>query len=161
MLNLYGRVLKQFKVIDSTVEPEGEKKFSKEILNYTLKQINSKKFDLVFMHILVPHMPYGYDKNCIYDPGISNLNIYLTEKNKIKQHNIERNCIIIFIDNFMSKINNLDNKKIFILSDHGSRITKKNSSLSTIFAYKNYNSKNSIEIFEKSMHKEFKFLLDE
>ena len=65
------------------------------------------------MHILVPHMPYGYDKNCIYDPGISNLNIYLTEKNKIKQHNIERNCIIIFIDNFMSKINNLDNKKIF------------------------------------------------
>ncbi len=67
-----------------------------------------------------------------------------------------------FLDKFMGKINNLENKKIFILSDHGSRIDNaKNSSLSTVFAYKNYNSKNSIEIFEENMHKEFKFLYNE
>ena len=156
------RLFKQFEIINSTLEPEGEKKFTKEILNYTLKKINSKKFDLVFMHILVPHTPYGYDQNCFYDSKISNLNIYMTNKNKIKQHNIERNCIINFLDKFMGKINNLENKKIFILSDHGSRIDNaKNSSLSTVFAYKNYNSKNSIEIFEENMHKEFKFLYNE
>ena len=156
------RFLKQVELIDSILEPEGEKKFIKEIMNYSLEKINSKKYDLIFMHVLVPHVPYGFNKKCEYKTKISNLNIYLSFKDKIKQHNIERNCVINILDTFLDKIENIENHKIFIMSDHGSRITKdKRSSLSTIFAVKNFDSKTSYRLYEKNMHKEFKILNNE
>jgi hypothetical protein len=156
------RLLKQLELIHSTLEPEGEKKFINEIFNYTIENINSKKYDLIFLHVLVPHIPYGFNKKCEYDTKISNLNIYLTNEAKIKQHNIERNCIINLLDEFLNKIDSFKNHKIFILSDHGSRITNnKKSSLSTVFAFKNLNSKTSNRINKKNMHKEFKFLNNE
>lgn len=156
------RLLKQIEFIDSTLEPEGEKKFIKEIMNYSLEKINSKKYDLIFLHVLVPHIPYGFNKQCEYKTKISNLNIYLSVNDKIKQHNIERNCVINILDKFLDKIENIENRKIYIMSDHGSRIVNdKNSSLSTIFAFKNFNNKTSYRINEKNMHKEFKLLNNE
>ena len=156
------RSFKHLSVINSTLEPEGEKKFINEITNYTLKKINSKKYDLIFLHVLVPHLPYGFNENCEYKNKISNLNIYLSISDKIKQHNIERNCVIKILDKFLEKINKIENHKIFVLSDHGSRITnEKKSSLSTIFAFKNFNSKTSDVINKNNMQKEFKFLNNE
>ena len=81
----------------------------------------------------------------------------------IKQHNIERNCVIKFMDNLLSKIKNLKNFEIFIMSDHGSRITnEENSSLSTIFAHKSHmqnkfnkvTEKNSIQYLFKKINNE-------
>jgi hypothetical protein len=156
------RFLKQIELIDSTLEPEGEKKFIKEIMNYSIEKINSKKYDLIFLHVLVPHIPYGFNKKCEYKTKISNLNLYLSVSDKIKQHNIERNCVIDILDKFLNQIENIENLKIYIMSDHGSRIVKdKNSSLSTIFAFKNFNNKTSYSVNEKNMHKEFKILNNE
>ena len=131
-------------------------------MDYNLKKINSKKYDLIFSHVLVPHIPYGFNKECEYKTKISNLNIYLSFEDKIKQHNIERNCVINILDKFLDKIENIENHKIFIMSDHGSRIVSdKKSSLSTIFAFKNFNNKTSNRLYEKNMHKEFKILNNE
>ena len=106
----------------------------------------SKKFDLIFMHLLVPHKPYGFNSKCGYDAKLSNLNIFLTEEEHIKQHNIERNCVIKFMDSFFNLPQSLSDYRIIILSDHGSRITNQNiSSLSTIFAFKDYKNKFSSE----------------
>ena len=158
----FWRLLKQISLIDSNLEPEGEKRFINEIMNYSLENINSKKYDLIFLHVLVPHIPYGFNEECDYKNEISNLNIYLSIKDKIKQHNIERNCVINILDQFLEKINRIENHKIFILSDHGSRITKdKKSSLSTIFAVKKFDSKTSNKLYKMNMHQEFKNLNDE
>ena len=67
------------------------------------------------------------------------------------------------MDTLLSKINNINNFEIFIMSDHGSRITsKENSSLSTIFAHKNFmqrkfnkiTNKNSIQYLFKKINNE-------
>jgi hypothetical protein len=159
---LIWRLLKQTDLIDSILEPEGEKRFINEIMNYSLKNLNSKKYDLIFLHVLVPHLPYGFNKKCEYNNKISNLNMYLSVKDKIKQHNIERNCVINILDNFLEKIHKIENHKIFIMSDHGSRITKdKRSSLSTILAVKKFDSNNSSKLYGNNMHKEFKILNNE
>ena len=136
------RMLRQYNLITSTLEPEGEKLFIRNILNYARKDLISNKFDLIFLHLLVPHKPYGFDNNCKYDVKLSNLNIFMDEKEHIKRHNIERNCVIKFMDEFLESLKSLNDLRIIILSDHGSRINNsKNSSLSTIFAYKDYNQK--------------------
>ena len=121
------------------MEPEGEKLYIDNILNFSKKDILSKHFDLVFIHLLVPHKPYGFNEKCKYDVRLSNLNIFLTQEEHIKNHNIERNCVLSFMDNLLGKLNNLEKLRIIILSDHGSRITNSNdSSLTSIFAYKNF-----------------------
>ena len=148
---LFWRIFKQFEIINSTLEPEGEKLFINNLLNYAYTDIISKKYDLIFIHLLVPHKPYGFNNNCDYEVGLSNLNIYMNLDENIRQHNIERNCVINFMDTFLSKINNLNNFEIFVMSDHGSRITnEENSSLSTIFAYKNFMQSKFNKITEKN-----------
>ena len=150
------RLLKQMNLIYSTLEPEGEKLFINELMNYTYNDLTSKKYDLVFLHVLVPHKPYGFNENCLYDVKISNLNIYLSDIESIKQHNIERNCVISLMDKFFQKIQNLSDYEIFIISDHGSRITSEDiSSLSTIFAYKSqentFSKKYTVKISNQSL----------
>lgn len=154
----FWRLFKQSNLIKSTLEPEGEKLFIKNLLNYSKKDLFSKKYDLVFMHMLVPHKPYGFDSECRYDSKLSNLNIFMKQDQHIKQHNIERNCVIKFTDKFFEG-SPIDNLRIIILSDHGSRITNQdNSALSTIFAYKDFekNTYNKIndEISIQSIFKE-------
>ena len=157
------RSLKQMNLISSTLEPEGDKLFIKNILDYSKEDLISKEFDLVFMHLLVPHKPYGFDKDCNYDVKLSNLNIYLNEEENIHQHNIERNCVIKLMDNYFQQFPSLSNYRIIILSDHGSRITKEEiSSLSTIFAYKDYKNKfSSNNISKKSIQTLFKEINNE
>jgi len=148
---LFWRFLKQFEIINSTLEPEGEKLFINNLLNYTYIDIISKKYDLIFVHLLVPHKPYGFNNDCNYEVSLSNLNIYMNTEENIKQHNIERNCVIKFMDNLLSKIGDLENFEIFMMSDHGSRITNEdNSSLSTIFAHKSFMQNNYKKITEKN-----------
>ena len=148
---LFWRFFKQFEIINSTLEPEGEKLFINNLLNYAYIDIISKKYDLIFVHLLVPHKPYGFNNECNYEIGLSNLNIFMDLDENIKQHNIERNCVIKFMDFLFSKINNLNNLEIFIMSDHGSRITnEENSSLSTIFAHKNFMQNKFKKITEKN-----------
>ena len=112
--------------------------------------------------MLVPHKPYGFNEKCKYDVRLSNLNIFLTQEDHIKNHNIERNCVLGFMDNLLGKLSNLDKLRIIMLSDHGSRITNlNNSSLTTIFAYKNFKQTSySIKNEKISIQKIFKKIND-
>jgi hypothetical protein len=142
---LIWRLMRELDFIDSNLEPEGEKAAINNFFSKIEEDILSKKFNLIFAHLLVPHKPYGYDVNCNYDGRLSIGNIFLSNNESINQHNIERICVVKFLDNFFA---NLDKKKflnkinITIMSDHGSRITKENNShLSTIYAYRDGDTK--------------------
>jgi len=137
---LIWRTLRQFNIIDSTLEPEGEKASITDTFSKIEKDIFSKKFDLVFAHTLVPHTPYGFKEDCRYEGELSINNSFYTNDRKFLQHNIERNCVVKFLDKLLTNITNnknLDELKITILSDHGSRITRNEESrLSTIYGYR-------------------------
>ena len=159
----FWRSLKQLELTTSILEPEGEKLFIKNILNLVHKDILSEEYDLIFMHVLVPHKPYGLNKNCDFETKISNLNIFFDKNKHFNQHNIERKCVVKFMDEFLSKLENLDKIKIFIISDHGSRITNSDkSSLSSIFAFKNFGNNSAKRIENKVITQEiFKLKIDE
>ena len=159
----FWRTLKQLESITSILEPEGEKLFIKNILNLVQKDVSSKKYDLIFMHVLVPHRPYGFSFNCNYNVKISNLNLYFNENEHLNQHNIERKCVVKLMDEFLNKIDNLNDIKIFFISDHGSRIASSDrSSLSSIFAFKNYDSQSAKKIEKKFITQEiFKLKINE
>ena len=137
---LIWRTLRQFDIVDSFLEPEGEKASINDTFSKIEKDIFSKKFDLVFAHILVPHTPYGFKEDCSYEGELSINNSFYTNDRKFLQHNIERNCVVKFLDKLLTNITinkNLDELKITILSDHGSRIThNEESRLSTIYGYR-------------------------
>ena len=137
---LIWRTLRQFNIVDSFLEPEGEKASINDTFSKIEKDIFSKKFDLVFAHILVPHTPYGFKEDCSYEGELSINNSSYTNDQKFLQHNIERNCVLNFLDKLLTNITinkNLDELKITILSDHGSRIThNEESRLSTIYGYR-------------------------
>ena len=86
-----------------------------------------------------------FSQDCTYDGKLSLLNIYYPINKKVKQHNIERKCVLMFLDKFLINLemnNKIDSIDLLILSDHGARITKDASSyLSTIYAAKNMNTK--------------------
>ena len=134
---LTWRTLRQLRIIDSVLEPEGHKVTFQNFFDKIEKDISSNRYDLIFAHTLVPHKPYGFNKNCDYDGDLSLMNHYYSNKKHIIQHNTERKCVIVYLEKFLKKlsINNID---LIILSDHGSRITKNsNSALSSILAIKN------------------------
>lgn len=137
---LIWRTLRQFNIVDSFLEPEGEKASINDTFSKIEKDLFSKKFDLVFAHILVPHTPYGFKEDCSYEGELSINNSFYTNDQKFLQHNIERNCVVKFLDKLLTNITNnknLDELKITILSDHGSRITRNEESrLSTIYGYR-------------------------
>ena len=152
---LVWRTFKQFELITSINEPEGEKLFIEKILETVRKDLLSKNYDLTFIHILVPHKPYGLNKLCNYDVKLSNLNTFMSLEESINQHNIERRCVVKFINEFFTSLGDLKDLNIFILSDHGSRINdEKKSSLSNIFAHKNFDAKNPLKISEEKISQE-------
>ena len=61
----FGKLLSQIRLIDSALPPEGEKASFENLLVKTHKDIKSNNFDLIFVHTLVPHTPYGYNDKCI------------------------------------------------------------------------------------------------
>ncbi len=147
----FWRFFKQYNFITSILEPEGEKLFVKEIIHYAKKDLISNDYDLIFLHLLVPHKPYGFNKQCNYDVKLSNLNYFLSDSEHIERHNIERNCVIKIMNELFESLSFFNNLRVIILSDHGSRIhTAESSSLSTIFAYKDYDQKTSKEIDKKN-----------
>ena len=58
------RSLREFRIIDSTLEPEGHKTSFQNLFKSLENDIYSKKYDLIFVHTLVPHRPYGFDSKC-------------------------------------------------------------------------------------------------
>ena len=50
----------------------------------------------------------------------------MTEEEKIIQHNLERNCVVYYLDIFFENLRKQDyweDLEIIIMSDHGSRVT--------------------------------------
>lgn len=139
---LTWRTLRQLRVIDSTLEPEGEKASFSKLFSKIEEDIYTKNYDLIFVHSLVPHKPYGFDENCNYDGKRSILNKYNGKKKNIEQHNIERRCVLYYLDGFLENLkknNEINSMNLTILSDHGARIVRGNpsSELSVIYANKN------------------------
>jgi hypothetical protein len=111
---------------NSLLEPEIHKAEIVNLLNIVFNDVSSNNFDLIFAHILAPHIPYAWTKDCKYNGKLINFGNFMSQEEKIKQHNIERKCIFLFLENFLEKIEmNVDQKylKFYILSDHGSRIS--------------------------------------
>jgi hypothetical protein len=82
------------------------------------KDLISDKFGLVFAHLLVPHIPYGFDENCKYNGKLSLGNTSWSNEKKIVQYNQERLCVVHYLDKFFSIIKNktdYTNLEIFIL----------------------------------------------
>ena len=65
------RVLLQFRLIDSLAIPESERPALKDTINKVENDIYSKKYDLIFFHAIIPHMPFGYTSECKYDGSLS------------------------------------------------------------------------------------------
>ncbi len=144
------RSLRQLRLIDSILEPEGHKISFPNLFNSLKVDIISKKYDFIFIHTLVPHRPYGFDAECNYDGRLSLTNRFFSVPKMVKQHNIERKCTFFYLDNFLEDLkenNIIDSINLTILSDHGSRIQRtKDSDLPSIFAFKN----------DKTIYKEIK-----
>jgi hypothetical protein len=139
---LFFKFSRLLNLSDTLLEPESHKIFLPSIFSKLENDVKENKFDLIFAHILAPHIPYGFSLDCKYDGRKSSLNNYMTSGEKYVQHNIERICMVKFIDNLLNNIkktsgyNNLD---IFIMSDHGSRITS-NENFSSILLTKTKNT---------------------
>lgn len=141
---LKWRFLREIRLIDSILEPEGHKISFNDFFNNLEKDIYSSNYDLIFAHTLVPHRPYGLKKDCSYDGSLSIRNSSYSTDKSVNQHNIERMCVLKFLEKFLKNLEknqSLDKINLTILSDHGSRIMSyKNSSLSVIYAYRNKNT---------------------
>ena len=132
-------------ITDSTLEPEAHKIFLPTIMDEIKKDVLDNKFDLVFAHILSPHTPYGFTRQCDYDGRKSTFNTRMTKQEKYIQHNIERVCMMRVISSLIDELKkkiNYDDLQIFFMSDHGSRITgKENFSSILLTKKKNQNFK--------------------
>ena len=142
---LNWRFLREIRLIDSNLEPEGHKISFNDFFNNLEKDIYSNNYDLIFAHTLVPHRPYGFKEDCTYDGSLSIRNSSYSTDKSVNQHNIERMCVLKFIEKFLKNLEKkqyIDKINLTILSDHGSRImSNKDSSLSVIYAYRNKNTK--------------------
>ena len=143
----FSKVLWKFarivRMTDSILEPEAHKIFLPTIMDEIKKDLLDDKFDLVFAHILAPHIPYGFTKECNYDGGKSSFNTRMTVQAQYIQHNIERVCMIRIISSLIDKLKKeigYNDLQIFFMSDHGSRITSKEN-FSSILLTKRKNQK--------------------
>lgn len=160
---LFWRFGRQIQITDSFLEPEIHKATFQFLLNEIKSDLISDKFDFVFAHLLVPHVPFGFNEKCFYDGKLSLMNTFWSEEKKITQHNQERFCVVIYLNDFFSEIKKeveYENLEIFILSDHGSRITSSyDSKYSSIFIYKSKESKFLINQQARSVQSLVKELL--
>ena len=158
MARLFFKVSRLLSLSDTLLEPESHKIFLPLIFSKLENDIKVNKFDLIFAHILAPHIPYGFSEDCKYDGSKSSLNNYMTNNEKYIQHNIERICMIKFIDSFLNNLKKTPGYKnldIFIMSDHGSRISS-NESFSSILLTKTTNSNFRIVREKVLIHSEIK-----
>ena len=84
---LIWRSLREIRIIDSNLEPEGHKTSFNNFLFNLEKDIYSKNYDLIFAHTLVPHRPYGFNEECDYDGSLSlRNNFYTKEKDQLNTY---------------------------------------------------------------------------
>ena len=142
---LTWRTLREIRAIDSILDPEGQKASFNDLFFNIEKDISSKNYDLIFVHTLVPHKPYGFNDNCNYDGKPSLGNTFFSAKKKVNQHNTERLCVLFFLDNFLQNLkknNTLKNIKLTLMSDHGAKIIwNEESTLPVIYAYRDKQTK--------------------
>jgi len=125
--SIFSRFLSRFLVelnfITLLNSPRSDKAYFEKDLSKLFEVIKNEKYDLYFAHFLVPHKPFGFDKKCNYKNfKILNLNSTFMKT----QHNNEIYCTNLFLNNFLNKMQRLDNYsdfKIIIVSDHGARNT--------------------------------------
>tara|TARA_B110000483_G_C18031900_1_gene479092 strand:- start:70 stop:921 length:852 start_codon:yes stop_codon:yes gene_type:complete len=125
--SIFSRFLSRFLVdlnfITLSNSPRSDKAYFEKGLSKLFEVIKNEKYDLYFAHFLVPHKPFGFDKKCNYKNfRVLNLNSTFMKT----QHNNEIYCTNLFLNNFLNKMQRLDNYsdfKIIIVSDHGARNT--------------------------------------
>jgi len=123
--SIFARFLSRFLVelnfVNLSNSPRSDKAYFKKDLARLLEVIKNEKYDLYFAHFLVPHKPFGFDKKCNYKNfRVLNLNTSFMKN----QHNTEIYCTNLFLNNFLNKMKQLDNYndfRIIIVSDHGAR----------------------------------------
>ena len=143
---LFWRVILEARLVDTFLDPDGEKASIRFIFDQIFNDIlMNKETSLFFSHILVPHIPYAFNSKCEYD-GSKTINYNrISSKKKRIQHNLEKACLIKYLDEFflkIKKIGEFKNFEIIIFSDHDSRIEPfDNIKNSVIFLHKEKNSK--------------------
>lgn len=138
--NIVWRICLELNLIVSLEQSSVEKISLKDRLNLIEKDLISKKYDLILFHTLSSHEPYGFTESCDFD----NLKFIkyrsYNYKQKLDAHNLDRICVIKFIDNFFKKIkdkNIYNNLNFIIVSDHGTRLKSlDNDALNVIFVAK-------------------------
>jgi len=145
----FWRGISQIRLVDTVLDPEGEKASIRYIFDQIFENIqNNNDTSLFFSHIVVPHIPYGFNAKCEYD-GDKSINYNRISLNQKRiQHNLEKLCLVKYLDEFfvkIKKIGKFDNLEIIIFSDHDSRIDPSdNIKNSVIFFHKQKNSKTSL-----------------
>ncbi len=149
--NYIWRLSREFRFSDSILDPEGEKAAIEFIFDQIFESVKYKKTNLVFAHILVPHIPYGFDNSCNYDGSKSIDYNKITTDEKRSRHNLEKYCLAVYLDNFLNKLKKekiFNNLEIIFFSDHDSRIIS-NSINNVLFVHKKSKSDNSAIIKDK------------
>jgi hypothetical protein len=161
---LVWRILLEFRAIDTILDPAGEKAAINYIFDNFFENIKTQKdTTLFFSHILVPHIPYTYNKECNFDGSKSIMFNRISNSAKRIQHNIEKKCVIKYLDIFFQKLEEIkkfDDFEILIFSDHDSRIVNSEEIFNNvIFFHKKKNSNRSKIIKNQiSVNKIFKNL---
>ena len=156
------RTLRQFNLIDVNLSPQGEKGSLVNLFDQVLLDLNSKKYDLIFVHTLVPHKPYGFNQKCNYDgkKSLGNYRGTISIEDHSYRHNIERTCLIRLLDVFFKQleVKNINFDKILFLSDHGSRNQRDNyeSNHNVLFILKDKSLDNILIKEKKFSQDEFK-----
>ena len=144
---LSWRLLLHFRAIDTMLDPDGEKASIRYIFQQLFEDIkNNKNSSLFFSHIMVPHIPYAFKKNCEYDGSKTTNFNSLSIEQKIIQHNLEKYCLIYYLDEFLKKlieVSEFKNLEIIIFSDHDSRLDASQIKNNVIFVHKKRGSKKS------------------
>ena len=151
---LIWRLLLEARIIDTILDPAGEKASIRYILENLINDIDKyKQSNLFFSHILVPHIPFAFDDECNFDGNKSiNYNRISIEQKRI-QHNLEKKCLVNFLEEFFDKLKlkyNFNNFEILIFSDHDSRIVYSKDILNNvIYTHKKINSDSYKEVSKK------------
>ena len=153
------RFLLQYNFILSYEQASGEKISFLTRLDSLENDLLSKKYDLILFYSLASHEPYGFNEECKFDN-----NKYIDYKfydydQRINAHNLDRTCVIKFLDKFMEKVKNKKNfnkLNFIIVSDHGTRLKPDpKDTLNSILIYKKNNGSFEEISEKKNIQKEF------
>ena len=157
--NIVWRFLLQYNFILSYEQASGEKISFLTRLDSLENDLLSKKYDLILFYSLASHEPYGFNEECKFDN-----NKYIDYKfydydQRINAHNLDRTCVIKFLDKFMEKVKNKKNfnkLNFIIVSDHGTRLKPDpKDTLNSILIYKKNNGSFEEISEKKNIQKEF------